>query len=274
MKEYANSAAAFTFVLLISMTSVSGNAVETGEYVVMEGDCLWDIADKELGDPVKWLGLYENNKDQIANPDLIYPNQVFVLRSEGEAMSREDRGCVSFRENFEDGNAQDGKPVSWEDASGSWYVADGVYRIDNSPSTTGTTYDLGGNVADFQLEYEINIQSGVDRLIYLRQVDSRNYYEFNIRRAPHTNVVLTKMVDGKQTVIFTTGSSTYPNVLDHWYKVTLKVVGNQFDITVDDGQGNVYTHTAYDSEFASGGIALVGHHGTLLIDNVRLQCLP
>lgn len=42
-------------------------------YVVEEGDCLWDIADKQLGDGMFWGGLYEQNKAVIGeNPDLLY----------------------------------------------------------------------------------------------------------------------------------------------------------------------------------------------------------
>ena len=41
-------------------------------YIVQKGDCLWDIAEKISGDGMRWIELYENNKDMIGdNPDLI-----------------------------------------------------------------------------------------------------------------------------------------------------------------------------------------------------------
>lgn len=44
-----------------------------GSYTVQKGDCLWDIAEKQLGDGMCWSGLYEQNKDVIGeNPDLLY----------------------------------------------------------------------------------------------------------------------------------------------------------------------------------------------------------
>lgn len=44
-----------------------------GRYVVKEGDCLWRIAEEQLGDGMKWSGLYEANKAVIGeNPDLLY----------------------------------------------------------------------------------------------------------------------------------------------------------------------------------------------------------
>lgn len=51
------------------------------EWKVMSGDCLWKIANSiaVYGNASKWPQIYEANKDQIKDPDLIYPNQVFVI---------------------------------------------------------------------------------------------------------------------------------------------------------------------------------------------------
>lgn len=48
-------------------------------YRVKEGDCLWFIARAYLGRGRDWRTIYEANRDQIRNPDLIYPGQVFIL---------------------------------------------------------------------------------------------------------------------------------------------------------------------------------------------------
>ena len=44
-------------------------------------DCLWRIAEYKFiyGDPWKWPIIYKANKDQIKDPDLIYPGQVFDI---------------------------------------------------------------------------------------------------------------------------------------------------------------------------------------------------
>lgn len=48
-------------------------AAKKGSYTVKKGDCLWDIAEEQLGDGMLWSGLYERNKDVIGeNPDLLY----------------------------------------------------------------------------------------------------------------------------------------------------------------------------------------------------------
>jgi len=51
------------------------------EYTVVKGECLVKIAgyDHIYNDPQKWGIIYRANRDQIKDPDLIYPNQVFKI---------------------------------------------------------------------------------------------------------------------------------------------------------------------------------------------------
>ena len=44
-------------------------------YVVVNGDSLSKIAQREYGDANRWRAIYEANKDVIKDPDLIYPGQ-------------------------------------------------------------------------------------------------------------------------------------------------------------------------------------------------------
>ncbi len=50
-------------------------------YTVVKGDCLWNIAKKKeyYGNGFAWPVIYKANRDQIKNPDLIYPKQVFKI---------------------------------------------------------------------------------------------------------------------------------------------------------------------------------------------------
>lgn len=54
---------------------------DRGTYRVGRGDTLWDIsaADAIYGDPFAWPLIYKANSDRIDDPDLIYPDQEFVI---------------------------------------------------------------------------------------------------------------------------------------------------------------------------------------------------
>ena len=47
--------------------------------VVQPGNSLWRIARRVYGGGIKYVVIYEANNDQIRDPDLIYPGQIFVL---------------------------------------------------------------------------------------------------------------------------------------------------------------------------------------------------
>jgi len=48
-------------------------------YVVVKGDSLSKIAQREYGDGAKWRRIYEANQDLIKDPDLIYPGQTLKI---------------------------------------------------------------------------------------------------------------------------------------------------------------------------------------------------
>jgi nucleoid-associated protein YgaU len=53
-------------------------------YTVQKGDSLSKIAQEQYGDGKKWKRIFEANRDQINNPDLIHPGQVLKIPSSGE----------------------------------------------------------------------------------------------------------------------------------------------------------------------------------------------
>jgi len=59
----------------------TSEAPKNSSYSVKKGDCLWNIAKKQLGDGSRWKEIYELNKDKIQNPNLIYPDQELALPS-------------------------------------------------------------------------------------------------------------------------------------------------------------------------------------------------
>lgn len=51
---------------------------------VVKGDCLWAIAKQLYGSGFAYVTIYQANKKQIKDPNLIYPNQVFVLPAQSK----------------------------------------------------------------------------------------------------------------------------------------------------------------------------------------------
>jgi len=47
--------------------------------VVVRGDSLWRISRSTYGEGIRYSVIYNANRDQIRDPDLIYPGQIFVL---------------------------------------------------------------------------------------------------------------------------------------------------------------------------------------------------
>lgn len=60
-----------------STKPASSNSGRT--YTVKKGDCLWKIAKQFYGNGADYNKIYNANKSQISNPNLIYPNQVFII---------------------------------------------------------------------------------------------------------------------------------------------------------------------------------------------------
>ncbi|MCZ8153637.1 MAG: LysM peptidoglycan-binding domain-containing protein [Rhodobacteraceae bacterium] len=54
-------------------------AVSPTTVTVQPGFTLWRIATENLGDGIRYVQVFEANKDQIRDPDLIYPGQVFTI---------------------------------------------------------------------------------------------------------------------------------------------------------------------------------------------------
>lgn len=57
-------------------------AQQAGRVIVQPGNSLWRIARRLYGEGLQYTVIYEANRDQIRDPDLIYPGQVFETPAE------------------------------------------------------------------------------------------------------------------------------------------------------------------------------------------------
>lgn len=58
--------------------TLSGNAL----VVVQKGDALWRIAYRAYGQGIRYVDIYSSNANEIDDPDLIYPDQIFIIPNE------------------------------------------------------------------------------------------------------------------------------------------------------------------------------------------------
>ncbi len=61
-------------------------------------DCLWNIAKKPdiYGDAFKWPKIWQKNRDQIKNPDLIYPGQVLKIPAPAPLTPEEETAARKY----------------------------------------------------------------------------------------------------------------------------------------------------------------------------------
>jgi len=66
---------------LLAVLILSGFVVvqQVATHTVVRGDTLWDLAQHYYKDPFQWRRIWEANRDKIADPNLIYPDQVFAI---------------------------------------------------------------------------------------------------------------------------------------------------------------------------------------------------
>ena len=80
-------------------------------HVVIKGEALWWIAEyKQIyNDPFQWPVIYKANRSQIKDPDLIFPDQDFVIPREPELTDDMRMEAIKFAKNRGAWNLHDGK---------------------------------------------------------------------------------------------------------------------------------------------------------------------
>ncbi len=62
----------------------------SGQAIIRRGDNLWTIARRVYGEGIRYTTIYQANRSQIRDPDLIYPGQVFNLPGDEESAAASD----------------------------------------------------------------------------------------------------------------------------------------------------------------------------------------
>ena len=67
---------------------------EDGAVIIRKGDTLWHISRRVYGRGMRYTTIYQANKDQIRNPNLIWPGQTFALPASSEEGEAADRSTI------------------------------------------------------------------------------------------------------------------------------------------------------------------------------------
>ncbi len=65
--------------LPVQVSTLPADMTDGRNVVVQPGNSLWRLARRTLGDGMLYTTIYAANRDQIRNPDLIYPGQIFTV---------------------------------------------------------------------------------------------------------------------------------------------------------------------------------------------------
>lgn len=65
--------------LPVQVSTLPADMTDGRSVVVQPGNSLWRLARRTLGDGMLYTTIYAANRDQIRNPDLIYPGQIFAV---------------------------------------------------------------------------------------------------------------------------------------------------------------------------------------------------
>ena len=71
------SAAAILALLILPGFAPAQQAM--GRHDVVNGDTLWDLSARYYGNPFDWRRIWDANRDQVDNPNLILPGQVLNI---------------------------------------------------------------------------------------------------------------------------------------------------------------------------------------------------
>lgn len=80
-----NGKPAYAIELPFERASASDIDLRDGKVIVQPGNSLWRIARRAYGRGIQYTIIYEANADQIRDPDLIYPGQIFEVPPAEEA---------------------------------------------------------------------------------------------------------------------------------------------------------------------------------------------
>lgn len=182
MKRFV--AVILSVVMVTGMLATGANAAT---HVVSKGDTLWGIATKHLGSGLKWSEIYEANKDQIKDPNLIYIGQEFVIPGTETA---EEKLTARMNEIISDpehplmaaavGVIKDGEVV--------FTGAVGHKQLGGDPATADTKYRIA---SISKLVTAVGVWQLIEQGLIDPEADASQYLGFELRNPNYPDTPIT-----------------------------------------------------------------------------------
>lgn len=143
---------------------------------------------------------------------------------------------VLLWDDFNDGNANDGTPVDWEEfkgPGGNWWIEDREYfgTVVKECGPDIFSYSLAGESswADYSFSVKINGTLGVDKKIMFRYQSNGTRYDVNLIDGREIN--LQKWINYSSSFL---SRPSFNNSNDKWYALKIEAIGNNIKVFVDN----------------------------------------
>lgn len=160
--------------------------------------------------------------------------------------------AVLLQEDFDDGVA-DGFTV----LDPIWTVVDGTYLCRIEGASQFSLSSAGDHSwGDYRVRCDLKVSGSLNQVLVFRLQDRYNFYDVNLRGYPFDDVVLTKVVQGRDTWH---ASAYAANSIGYWHTLAVEVEQNRIGIEVDGVP--LIEHVDDTDPYLTGGIAVCGYAG-------------
>lgn len=145
---------------------------------------------------------------------------------------------VLLWDDFDDGDANDGKPIDWIEFSGlggNWIVENGQYTgtvVKPCDNNDIFSYALAGDITlnDYSFTMKIKGVQGVDKKIMFRYQSDKTRYDVNLIN--NMGIALQKWINGSAVALWWGNPINSAN--DVWYTLRVDAIGGNIKVFVDN----------------------------------------
>ncbi len=152
-------------------------------------------------------------------------------------------------------NFDDGTMGPFTALGSGWEVTDGTLHCYTEGFATFSSVLAGEPFwTDYTVGFDVRAEGSVNQTVRFRVADFQDYYEINVRTAPHNDVVLGRMDYNGYEIL---ASQSLVTQLGEWHHIEVTITDYKTTAHVDGDEVFSYIDHAQPQELVSGSIALV-----------------